>query len=351
MTNDMSDAKTDIIDWDWFDSLSESEQNEEKQTWGDRQWLEYLMRGHKIITKEEFIERACEMITEALKEQEESLKTENTYSNYKPYQAENDMELFEYHLLERQQTHLPMRIYVDDGGAYLRHDHPLWLYMCNGYQTDSPVIPVTISEAPCIPLDHYDLNVSESHLEKVYIFIKENYNILLDLANDKILNVDFDKIVKPIDDVTETIRTLTPRFCSFDDLPSEKAKEIQALKDRGLQRMANHRFNIRGIDNPAWHLWLEDENGGVMTYLDISPEEDGVVTFGSMVSEEKRHGAWYELVQTAIHFAFDYLKATTIEFDARTYSVKFYRRFGFKEVSEEFVVDGISYIKMRLTRE
>jgi len=101
----------------------------------------------------------------------------------KPYQAENDMELFEYHLLERQQTHLPMRIYVDDGGAYLRHDHPLWLYMCNGYQTDSPVIPVNIREAPCIPLEHYDLHVSESHLEKVYIFIKDNYDQITDIIS------------------------------------------------------------------------------------------------------------------------------------------------------------------------
>jgi len=152
------------------------------------------MRKRIRLTERE-IRRLVANIVETLHDKK---KRWRGYYNFEKYQTEDDMELYEYLCLDKIRTNLPMRIFVDDGGAYKRHGHPLWLYICNGYSSESPVLPVLISRSPSIPLARYHLNVSEQDLRKVFRFIRENYDLIWDLANDKIVNTEFKKTMKPL---------------------------------------------------------------------------------------------------------------------------------------------------------
>jgi len=69
--------------------------------------------------------------------------------------------------------------------------------MYNGYTFESPyeVLPISISKTPCVLLPEYQLNVSEEDLQKVYAFIIENYDDIVRLANDEIVNTDFKEIL------------------------------------------------------------------------------------------------------------------------------------------------------------
>jgi len=118
------------------------------------------------------------------------------FNNYKAYQAEDDIELFEYLCLDTIRTNLPMRIFVDDGYSYTRHEHPLWVYMCNGYSRQAPVVPISVSKTPCVLLPEYQLNVLEEDLQKVYAFIIENYDGIVRLANDEIDDTDFKETLR-----------------------------------------------------------------------------------------------------------------------------------------------------------
>ena len=47
-------------------------------------------------------------------------------------------ELMEYARLGKEYTGLDMDIFVDDGGAYKRYGHQLWIYVRNGYTNSDP---------------------------------------------------------------------------------------------------------------------------------------------------------------------------------------------------------------------
>lgn len=57
-----------------------------------------------------------------------------------------DDELMEYARLRKSNTGLDVDVFVDDGGAYKRYGHPLWVYVRNGYSNDDPVFPIVVSK-------------------------------------------------------------------------------------------------------------------------------------------------------------------------------------------------------------
>jgi len=100
-------------------------------------------------------------------------------------------DLIEYARLVPEQTGLNVVIYVDDGGAYKRNGHPLWLFMQNNYNNDNDVVPVVISKKPYIIGNENTLNISQRDLTDVLMFAKINSKLLNDFANDKIGHLEF----------------------------------------------------------------------------------------------------------------------------------------------------------------
>jgi len=64
------------IDWQWFDSLSETEQIEEMKKWDNDMWIAYETRDG-VISEEEFWKYAHEYLNKLNKEEEERLNGNN----------------------------------------------------------------------------------------------------------------------------------------------------------------------------------------------------------------------------------------------------------------------------------
>lgn len=105
-------------------------------------------------------------------------------------------ELIEYAKLTPEQTGLPVTIYVDDGGAYIRNKHQLWVLIQNNYNNKSDVFPIII-EYKKEQIEYKEIKISKNDLNNILKFITNNKNLLIDLANDKISHINFyNKIVK-----------------------------------------------------------------------------------------------------------------------------------------------------------
>lgn len=105
-------------------------------------------------------------------------------------------ELMEYARLDKEDTGLDFDVFVDDGGAYKRNGHNLWVYIRNGYTDSDPFFHIDVSSTPSAP--HINYNISKMELEAVLIFISQNAELLKSFADEKIEHLDFYKLCKPV---------------------------------------------------------------------------------------------------------------------------------------------------------
>ena len=105
-----------------------------------------------------------------------------------------------------------------------------------------------------------------------------------------------------------------------------------------------------GIDKDAVHLFIKEE-GKIIAYLRIMDRgiESEYVSIGRVIAAKRRCGLGSKLLSEGIKTAQELFGADTIYLEAQTYAEPFYRKAGFKRVSDEFDIDGIPHIKMLLT--
>ena len=110
----------------------------------------------------------------------------------KEYHISDVDELMEFLWLRPTRTGLNVDIFVDDGGSYIRNNHPLLLFARNGYdKTVSEFIPFSISEIPLILNPNIEYNISYNDIFAIQDFIVYNIGILRQLANETITHSDF----------------------------------------------------------------------------------------------------------------------------------------------------------------
>ncbi|MBR6517650.1 MAG: hypothetical protein IKT40_12535 [Bacilli bacterium] len=111
------------------------------------------------------------------------------HENYKMDSVED---VLEYMWLKPKLTNLNVDIFVDDGGAYIRHKHELLLLVRNSYDKSiNEFIPISVSKDPIILDDDNEFNISYNDIFDVQDFIVANLNLLEDLANRKISQISF----------------------------------------------------------------------------------------------------------------------------------------------------------------
>ena len=126
----------------------------------------------------------------------------NEVVKYATQQILNDMdlikndELIEYARLSKRNTGLDFDIFVDDGGAYKRYHHPLWVYVRNGYSDSDPIFHIEVSSAPYAPEIAY--NLKEIDLNAVLVFVLQNATLLKMFADEEIDHEEFYSLCKPI---------------------------------------------------------------------------------------------------------------------------------------------------------
>lgn len=119
----------------------------------------------------------------------ERLKESKTNTGY---QLRDLDELMEYFWLRPADSGLDVDIFVDDGGAYIRHGHALQLFVRNGYSgTDEDFIPVSVGARPRAFRQGHELKIGYDDLFAVGRFIQRNLKLLMDLPNDRISHIEF----------------------------------------------------------------------------------------------------------------------------------------------------------------
>lgn len=104
-----------------------------------------------------------------------------------------------------------------------------------------------------------------------------------------------------------------------------------------------------GKDEKSYHLFAE-ENGEIVAYSRII--EKGVsydeISIGRVTVKKSYRGKGIsrEMISKAIEFIEKDLNETNIKIQAQAYLLNFYKSFGFKEVSQEYLEDNIPHIDM-----
>lgn len=136
----------------------------------------------------------------------------------------------------------------------------------------------------------------------------------------------------------------------FEELKLKEMYEILALRNEiFIVEQECPYQDCDGKDEKSYHLFAE-EDGEIVAYLRII--EKGVsydeISIGRVTVKKSYRGKGIsrEMLSKAIEFIEKDLKETEIKIQAQAYLLNFYKSFGFKEVSEEYLEDNIPHIDM-----
>ena len=106
---------------------------------------------------------------------------------------------------------------------------------------------------------------------------------------------------------------------------------------------------IDDLDQDAIHVWLEDEDG-IEAYLRVLDKdvESEHCAIGRVIAVKRHCGLGSRIMREGIRVAKEQFGAETVYLEAQTYAREFYEQLGFKQISDEFVLDGIPHVKMIL---
>ncbi len=97
-----------------------------------------------------------------------------------------DTEDMEYTFLPHEHCGLNVDLLLDDGGAYVRWEHPMWALIRNGYSKKvSELIAVSVEPQPQILNGTTEIKIKQEDFEAAVKFIGENYEIIRDIADEK----------------------------------------------------------------------------------------------------------------------------------------------------------------------
>ncbi len=106
--------------------------------------------------------------------------------------------------------------------------------------------------------------------------------------------------------------------------------------------------DLDGIDKQSLHIFSLDREGDCAAYLRAFLLEQGIVQLGRVFTAQRGVGHGGELLNFAIQAVTEYFKPEKLFIEAQTHASGFYRREGFREVSQEYEEDGIPHVQMEL---
>ena len=136
----------------------------------------------------------------------------------------------------------------------------------------------------------------------------------------------------------------------FDELSTKELYEIlKARAEIFVMEQNIHYQDMDGIDYRSLHCFLAD-GGKVCAYLRAfyADETCGVVKVGRVLTLRHGNGTGRKLMENSILAIRQNMNCKKICMDAQKYAVGFYKKFGFKEVSGDFLEEGIVHVGMEL---
>lgn len=137
---------------------------------------------------------------------------------------------------------------------------------------------------------------------------------------------------------------------SFEELSTEELYTILKLRVSVFVVEQNCPYmELDDLDQGAIHVWLE-EDGIIKAYLRVLDKgiESEYVSIGRVLAAERRKGFGTTILKAGIQVARERLGAEKIYLEAQTYARGLYEKQGFRQISGEFLLDGIPHIKMLL---
>ena len=141
-------------------------------------------------------------------------------------------------------------------------------------------------------------------------------------------------------------------FCrkTFGELTKEELYEILQLRSAVFVVEQNCPYqDLDGNDQAALHLFFR-ESGAITAYLRIMDRDvvSPYVSIGRVIAVHRRRGEATRLLTEAIRAAREHFRADRIYLEAQVYARALYEKLGFRQISEEFLEDGIPHIRMLL---
>jgi ElaA protein len=134
----------------------------------------------------------------------------------------------------------------------------------------------------------------------------------------------------------------------LDELPPRTLLGILGVRQDVFvveQNCAYPDIDARDAEKQTLHLWIEDEDGRVVSTLRVLSEGESGHRIGRVATLPAARGRGYSgaLLRRAIE-----LSGAPIALSAQAYLVEWYARFGFEVCGERWIEDGIEHVPMRL---
>ena len=136
----------------------------------------------------------------------------------------------------------------------------------------------------------------------------------------------------------------------YEELTADELYEILKLRASVFVVDQNCAYlDVDGRDKKACHVFYTDEKG-IKSYLRVL--DKGVffneVCIGRVISVKRRCGYGTMVLKEGIKAAKEKFGAEKVAVEAQTYARGLYEKLGFRQVSEEFLDEGIPHVKMEL---
>ena len=134
----------------------------------------------------------------------------------------------------------------------------------------------------------------------------------------------------------------------FDELTNSELYDILKLRVNTFVVEQNCPYpELDDKDQDALHVFLRDEEG-IQAYLRIMGRgvSSEYVSIGRVVAVKRRCGFGSRVLEEGMRLAKERFGAEKIYLEAQTYARTLYEKHGFRQISEEFLEDGIPHIKM-----
>ena len=160
-----------------------------------------------------------------------------------------------------------------------------------------------------------------------------------------------ERIIFPVDKIcclcynSDDMETVIKKF---NELTVEELYEILRLRAEVFVVEQNCAYqDLDTIDREAYHVYLKDA-GEIIAYLRVIDKDKRLdeVSIGRVISLRRRQGVGTALMQAGIAVAKEKFGARLIKIGAQCYAKPFYEGCGFRQISGEYLEDGIPHIYM-----
>jgi len=105
--------------------------------------------------------------------------------------------------------------------------------------------------------------------------------------------------------------------------------------------------DLDGVDQDAYHVYMQEE-GKIVAYLRVIDRGKRLeeVSIGRVVSTDRHKGLGSRLMTVGFAVAREKFGAERVKIGAQVQAKPFYESLGFRQVSQEYMEDGIPHVYM-----